>query len=405
MPNREPSTGSSPLFLIWLTVFIDLVGFGIVIPILPLYAERQGATPFQVGLLLAGYSAMQFIFAPILGSLSDRIGRKTVLAISLYGTAIASVTLGFASGLPHALWLVFLARFVDGITGANIPTAQAYVADITAPEKRAEALGLIGMAFGLGFVLGPAIGGLLASINVALPFYVVGVVAVLNATAMLWRLPEPERHLSFATEARSRFERLTAAFRNPNLRLLLVVVLLSTIAFAGMEATLALLLKDRFGYDESHAAYLFAFVGIVMAVVQGVLVGRLVEKTGERPLVVFGTLFLAVGLALAGLSVAVSFGLLLGALGLLALGSGLQNPSVTALVSRLTPASQQGTSLGVAQSMSSIGRIAGPLLGGALYAVGWAAPYFAGAILMIAALLLAIVFNARTHSTVANASS
>ncbi len=404
MSNREPRKGNSPLFLIWLTVFIDLVGFGIVIPILPLYAERQGATPFEVGVLLASYSAMQFVFAPILGSLSDRVGRKPVLAVSLYGTAIASFTLGFASLLPHALWLVFVARFVDGITGANISTAQAYVADITAPEKRAKALGLIGMAFGLGFVLGPAIGGLLASISIALPFYVVGTLAVLNATAMLWHLPEPERHLSFAVEARSRFTRLTAALRNPHMRLLLLVVLLSTIAFAGMEATLALLLKDRFGFDESRAAFLFAFVGIVMAVVQGGLVGRLVEKTGERPLVVFGTLFLAIGLALVGVPVEQSLALLMVALTLLAVGSGLQNPAVTALVSRMTPASQQGASLGVAQSMSSIGRIAGPLLGGALYAISWAAPYFAGSLLMVAALLIAIMFNAKATSAVAKAS-
>src|SRR6185369_8832520 len=239
-PPRMSSKRRSPLFLIWVTVFVDLVGFGIIIPILPLYAERHGASPLEIGLLFASYSGMQFIFAPVLGSLSDRVGRKPVLAVSLYGTALASFTLGIASLMEGALWLIFLARIVDGITGANIATAQAYVADVTTPDKRAKALGLIGMAFGLGFVLGPAIGGLLAAVDVALPFYFVGTLAAANATLMLVQLPEPERHIAFATEARSRFARLTAALRDPRTRLLLVVTLLTMTAFAAMEATLSL---------------------------------------------------------------------------------------------------------------------------------------------------------------------
>jgi MFS family permease len=388
------STRRSPIFLIWVTVFIDLVGFGIIIPVLPLYAERHGATPLEIGLLFASYSGMQFLFAPVLGSLSDRVGRKPVLAVSLYGTALASFALGVASLIPSALWLIFVARIVDGITGANIATAQAYVADVTAPEKRARALGLIGMAFGLGFVLGPAIGGFLAAVDVALPFYFVGSLAAVNATLMLVRLPEPERHLAFAAEARSRFARLTAALRDPRTRLLLVVTLMTMTAFAAMESTLSLLLHDRFGYDETHVGWTFTFVGVVIALVQGGLVGRLVERFGERPLVVFGTAMLAVGLALLGLPLPASLGLVLGALGLLAAGNGLNVPATTALVSRLTPASQQGSAMGVTQSMSSIGRIAGPLLGGFLYHLGWGLPYYAGAAIMAAALAVALYYNA-----------
>jgi multidrug resistance protein len=388
------SNRRSPLFLIWVTVFVDLVGFGIVIPILPLYAERHGASPLEVGLLLASYSAMQFVFAPILGSLSDRVGRKPVLAVSLYGTALASFTLGLASGWEHSLWLIFVARILDGVTGANIAAAQAYVADVTTAEKRAKALGLLGMAFGLGFVLGPAIGGFLAAVDVALPFYVVGVIALANATAMLFRLPEPERHISYATDASSRYSRLTAALRSPKTRLLLVVVLLATTAFSAMEATLALLLKDRFDFDAPHTAWLFAYVGVVMAIVQGGLVGPLVERVGERPLVVFGTLMLAVALVLLGLPLPESIGLLLGGLGLLALGSGLLTPATTSLLSRSTPATQQGSALGVGQSMTAIGRIAGPLLGGALYHFGWGAPYYAAAGVMTAALVIAVYYNA-----------
>ena len=383
----------SPLFLIWVTVFVDLVGFGMIIPILPLYAERQGASEIQVGLLLASYSLMQFVFAPILGAWSDRIGRKPVLAASLYGTAIASVAMGVASALPNALWLLFVARIVDGITGANIAAAQAYVADVTTPEKRARGLGLIGMAFGLGFVLGPAIGGLLATIDVSLPFYVVGAVAAANATAMLVRLPEPERRLAIAAEARSRFARLTAAFRERRTRLLLVVVLLATTAFAGMEATLALLLKDRFGFDESSAAYCFAFVGIVMAAVQGGLIGRLVDRVGERPLIVFGLVLLVAGLALLGIEGWQATAILLTALALLAVGSALQTPAVTSLVSRLTPVNLQGTTLGVTQSTSSIGRIVGPVAGTALYAVDLELPYLAGAAVMAVAVCVALYYN------------
>lgn len=384
----------SPLFMIWLTVFIDLVGFGIIIPILPLYAERHGASNFEIGLLLASYSLAQFIFAPILGALSDKVGRKPVLAVSLYGTAIASCVLGFASTLPYALWLIFAARILDGVTGANIATAQAYVADVTPAEKRAKGLGLIGMAFGLGFVLGPAIGGLLSTIDETLPFYVVGLLAAANATAMLFRLPEPERHISFAVEAGTRFTRLTTALRAPETRLLLVVTLLTMTAFAAMEATLALLLKERFGYDQAGVAYLFAFIGIVMAIVQGGLIGKLVDKVGERPLVVLGAALLATAFVLLAIPVAASVALLLGALALFAVGIGLHNPAVTGLVSRLTPASQQGSALGVTQSMSSIGRILGPLLGGALYQFGWGLPYYAGAIIMVLALVLALYYNA-----------
>jgi len=384
----------SPLALIWLTVFIDLVGFGIVIPILPLYADRYGASPLQIGILLSSYSAMQFVFAPILGSLSDRVGRKPVLAVSLFGTALASIALGFASSLPHALWLIFAARIVDGITGANIATAQAYVADVTTEEKRARGMGLIGMAFGLGFVLGPAIGGFLAAIDISLPFYVVGAMAIGNATAMLFHLPEPERHLSFRVEAQNRYSRIAAAWRDDKTRLLLLIFLITSTAFSAMEATLALLLKSRYQFDPASTAFTFVFIGIVLAAVQGGLVGRLTGKFGERPLVVLGLVLLVAGLTLLGLPLTASLGVMLPAVALLAAGSGLLTPAITALVSRRSTAAAQGASLGVAQSMASLGRIAGPLAGGLLYEFGWSMPYLAGAAVMACGLAIALYFNA-----------
>lgn len=378
--------------MIWLTVFIDLVGFGIIIPILPLYAERQGATPFQIGALLASYSLMQFIFAPILGSLSDRVGRKPVLALSLLGTAVASVTLGLASSLPNGLWLLFVARTIDGITGANLSTAQAYVADVTTPEKRAKGLGLLGMAFGLGFVLGPAIGGTLASVDIALPFYFVAALALGNSILMLFRLPEPKQHQSFAVHAKSRFSRVADAMRSPATRLLLIITLLGTLAFAMMESTLALLLKDRFGYGEAEAGYVFAFIGVVIAAVQGGLISRLVARFGERPLLVAGSAILAIALALLGAPLPASLAILLVSVSLLAAGSGVQTPALSSLVSRHAPSAAQGTSLGINQSMSALGRIVGPLAGGFCYSVGHPVPYYVGAGLMAVVVAIGILY-------------
>jgi len=384
----------SPLYLIWLTVFIDMVGFGIIIPVLPFFAVRHHATPVELGILLASYSLMQFVFAPVLGTLSDRVGRKPVLATSLLGTAVASAILGLAAGLENALWLLYVARCIDGVTGANISTAQAYVADVTTPEKRARGMGLIGMAFGLGFVLGPAIGGILADVDISLPFYAVSGLAVINALLVMARLPEPSRHLSVATDARSRFARLGYALRSPFTSLLLVILLIATIAFSGMESTLALLLADRFEFGPTETGYLFVLVGVVMAVVQGALVGRLVDRVGERPLIVFGTLILAIGLGLLGLPVAPSLPITVTALVLLAIGAGLYNPALTSLVSRLTPTAAQGVTLGVSQSMSAIGRVIGPLVGGTLYYFGWPLPYYSGAVLMGIAVLVMIYYNA-----------
>lgn len=384
----------SPLLIIWTTVFIDLIGFGIVIPILPRYARDHGMEGPLLGAFLASYSAMQFIFAPILGAISDRVGRKPVLAVSLLGTAIASFAMAIASSTPGSLWLLFAARTLDGITGANTSTAQAYIADVTAPEKRARALGLVGMAFGLGFVLGPAFGGLLAAIDISLPFYAVGTMALVNTVLMLVRLPEPERHLSVAVEARSRFSRLREALRNPRTGLLLVTFLLVTTAFAMLEATLSLLLADRFAYDAAQAAYVFAFLGLVMAAVQGGLVGRLTERVGERPLVVLGVVLLGGSFLLLGLWLPSSVGLLLAVVAMLAAGIGLHNTAVLALVSRNAPPSTQGTSLGITQSVSSIGRIVGHFSGGALYALGTHAPYLAAAGIAAVGLVATLYRNA-----------
>jgi DHA1 family tetracycline resistance protein-like MFS transporter len=390
----------SPLHLIWLTVFVDMVGFGIIIPVLPFFATSHGATPADLGILLSIYSLMQFVFAPVLGSLSDRIGRKPVLAVSLVGTSIASAILGLAAGMEGVLWLLFVARAIDGVTGANMSTAQAYVADVTTPEKRGRGMALIGSAFGLGFILGPAIGGVLADADISLPFYFVSALALLNAALVMARLPEPSRHLSVAIEAKSRFSRLSRALRDPRTGLLLVILLIATVAFSAMEATLALLLAARFEYGPKQTGYLFVLIGVVIALVQAGLVGRLVDRIGERPLVVFGTLLLAVGLGALGLPVPPSVALLAGGLVVLGFGMGLYNPAITGLISRLSPASLQGNTLGVAQSMSAIGRVIGPVAGGVLFHYGWPLPYYFGAALMGVTVLLMIYYNATVSEAV-----
>jgi predicted MFS family arabinose efflux permease len=353
---------SSPVSTVFLTVFIDLLGFGIVIPLLPLYAEKYNPGPLAFGLLMASYSAMQLVFAPVLGRLSDRVGRRPVLLVSLLGTAAGYLLFAFAQSLPA----LFAARIIDGITGGNIGTAQAVIADVTPSSERARGMAVIGMAFGLGFIFGPAIGGFAVSFGPAAP----GLVAAsLSFAAFLWalvRLPET-RPVGAAVRP---FEVLSASSvmkwaRNPALGALLLMALLSATAFAGFEATFSQFLAGRFGYGPSTVAWVFVVVGVTSAVVQGVLIRRLVPRFGEGRLVFVGLLFLLCGFALfTRLS---TEGVLAVAIVLVAAGSGLLNPSLMGWVSRKTDPTEQGEVLGAFQSMAALGRIAGPFWGENVY--------------------------------------
>ena len=271
----------SPLFVIFITVFIDLVGFGIVIPVLPFYAEGTsfGASPREVGLLFASYSIMQLVFAPVLGRLSDKYGRRPILLISLLGTSVGFLILGFAT----TLWMLFLGRIIDGISGGNISTAQAYIADVTTKEDRAKGMGLIGAAFGLGFVFGPAIGGILSRWGINVPFLFAGGLAFANAILLYFTLPEtitPD-HPARASAASGRgWGQLVTALKNSRLAMVLTIYFLSIVAFSIMTATFSLFLMFRFGYDAFHNGWIFAFVGMISAFIQGGLIGRLVKKFG-----------------------------------------------------------------------------------------------------------------------------
>src|ERR1043165_3907623 len=289
----------SPLIIIFITIFIDLIGFGIVIPVLPLYAERYHASEAVIGLMLASYSMMQFVFAPILGRLSDRVGRRPVLLVSLLGTSLGFLLMGFAHRIPFGvalfglspvvIWL-FLARVIDGISGGNISTAQAYIADVTPPDERAKGMGLIGAAFGMGFIFGPVIGGLMSGLSPEAPFFFAPGLAALNATALYFLLPEslaPERRR--AVRGRGRLQEILELAGDWQLKAVFATYFFATVAFAMLTTTFALFANHRFHFDAVHTGYLFTYVGVLGAIIQGGLLGRLVKIFGEKTLAVAGT--------------------------------------------------------------------------------------------------------------------
>ena len=371
----------SPLVIIFFTVFIDLVGFGIVLPLLPYYAETYGATSLEIGFLTASYSLMQFVFTPVWGRLSDRYGRRPLILLSLCGSSVGFLVFG----LGRSLLVLFGARILAGIAGAIIPTTNAYIADVTPGEDRARRMGLVGAAFGLGFILGPAIGGLLAPYGYDKPALLASAMAAANLLFAYFKLPE-----SLTEEVRRRVPArprigpmIRGALSNPRIALLLVVFFVQTFAFANMEATFALLNEHRYGLDARQTAYLFTYVGVLATLVQGVLVGRIVRRIGERVCIAAGSLLMVFGLAL--MPVAPSIGVYCAILALLPLGTGINGPSIMSLISRATGAAEQGGMLGLAQSAASLGRILGPMWGGLTFGLDARWPFFTGGAFMAVA--------------------
>ena len=367
------------------TVFLDLLGFGIVIPLLPLYATKLHASHAAIGWLMAIYSIMQLIFAPILGRLSDRTGRRPTLLISIAGSALSQF--GYALA-PSFGWLV-VARGFAGLCGANITAAQAYIADITDEQSRAAGMGMLGAALGLGFVFGPALGGVLAKYSMTLPFWVAGALAAANLGSALAFLSEPRPPHLRAPARTLTWTGLLDAVVSPTLRRTLLLYFLVTFSFTNLEATFSVFLHDRFGFEEAHVGYLFAFIGVTIFVVQGGLVKKLVPRFGERALVVVGTLLMAVGLLWQAESHSLTTLIL--AVGIIAVGNALNTPSLTALISRAAAAHHQGGVLGVAQSLGALARATGPLVGMWLYHVRIDWPYVAGSLLMALGCLYAYV--------------
>lgn len=355
----------SPLIVIFTTVFIDLVGFGIVIPVLPFYAEGTAfnATPRTVGLLFASYSIMQLIFSPILGGLSDKYGRRPVLFLSIIGTGIGFLVLGLAT----TVWMLFIGRILDGITGGNISTAQAYIADVTTEENRAKGMGLIGAAFGLGFIFGPAIGGILSHWGIHVPFFFAAALCFANAILLFFTLPEtvtadhPAKHS--AAGGRS-LGHVIASLKEPKLAFVLVIYFLFIVAFSIMTTSFSLYTMFRFGYDAQHTGYLFAYVGLIAVIIQGGLIGRLVKRFGEIPLVIFGAICFAISLFAVPFvgPAAGGLGALLIGGGVFSMGNSLATPALTSLASKSVGPAQQGVVLGVTQSTASLARAVGPSL-------------------------------------------
>ena len=365
---------------IWSSVALDLVGFGIVLPILPQYAKRFGASSFIAAALVAAFSGAQLVFSPFCGWVSDRIGRKPVLVLSLAGTAVGSLV----TGLAGALWVLFLGRVLDGISGASVSVAQASVADVAPPEQRARLLGLLGAAFGLGFVAGPAIGALAALGGPRLPFLVAAVLAAVNAVAAARRLPET--HVVGQAARRPLLD--LAAWRAQGLAPLLTTTFVALTAFSGFEATFSLFARDRLGFRLASTGATFTGVGVLIVLVQVRLVGPAVRRLGEQGTVRTGLLLNAGGML--ALTVVHSVGGLAVALVALVTGQGLASPTLASLVAGRARASQRGAVLGVQQAAGGLARVVGPLAGGALYGhVGIPAPYLAGAVLMAGATALA----------------
>jgi multidrug resistance protein len=375
----------SPLVIIFVTVFIDLLGFGIIIPLLPFYAESFGASALEIGLLGTSFSLMQFVFSPIWGRWSDRIGRKPIILVGLLGSCLSYVTLALAD----SLLLLFVARIIGGIAGANIPTTQAYIADITTAENRARGMGMVGAAFGLGFIFGPAIGGLLSRFSPETPMWCAGALCFANFVAAWFLLPE-SRAVSAQTRTLGRLEAFRHAMTNPTLVLVLLLYFVVTMAFAGFESTFAIFTEARFGYTAASIGFLFAFIGTVLALIQGVVVGRVVKKIEERRLIPIAILAIAASIGMIAFSWNVPTLLL--SLGLLAVGMGFNNPSLSSMVSKLSSDDDQGGNLGLASSLASLGRVVGPVWGGYLYdAHGMTTPYVSSAAVMFIAFLVAFI--------------
>ena len=363
---------------IWITVALDLVGFGIVVPILGRYAERFGASGLEVGLLFASFSLAQLVFAPLLGRLSDRIGRKPVIMISLLGTAVGS----FVTGAAGALWVLFLGRILDGASGASVAVAQGAVTDLAPPSERPRLLGLLGAAFGVGFVVGPALGGLASLGGEHIPFFVAGTVALINAIVAWRRLPET-RPADVRQAARDAAKSDTQA----KVRLwgLAVAGFSAIVAFSGFEATFSLLAGDRFRLTEGGVAAIFVGVGVVLVAVQGGLIRPINAKLGTQRSLQVGLVLNSAGLIV--LSGAENWTLLIVALALLTVGQGLVTPNLSSLVSGRVPDHRRGEALGFQQGVNAFGRVAGPAIAGVLYDhVSIGSPYLVGGALCGVAL-------------------
>ena len=384
-----PAHGPRALYVLLLVVFINLVGFGIVIPLLPFYAKALNAEPWQITALFSAYSLGQFVAEPFWGRLSDRIGRRPVLIITILANTAAYVALAFAPNIAVA----FLVRLASGVATGNISTIQGYMADVTPPEKRAARLGLLGAAFGMGFVVGPALGGLLAHpdagpLGFQIPLFVAAGLAAVASLGVFLFVVESRAPSDPATPRPHRREALITARAHPVLSRVLLVTLVSTAAFAGMESVFGLWTHARFNWGPREVGLCFAVIGVVASIGQGAVTGRLARRFGEPRVLTAGLSIIAVTLFLTPF--VPSAALVPVIVGGTAFGQALVFPCVAALISRNTPPDRQGEMLGLNMAAGSLARMVGPLLAGPLFGLAIGGPYWFGALLTLPAIWLAM---------------
>lgn len=393
-PKPEIPIRRGALGVIFLIILTDLLGFGIIIPLLPFYAKAYDASPLKVTLLFSIYSICQFIASPILGAISDRHGRRPVLIFSQFGSVAGYILLGVVThhqwtNATLALGLVYLSRIIDGLSGGNISTAQAYISDVTSSENRAKGMGLIGAAFGIGFALGPAIGGILGGKDehAALPAYAAALMSFVAMVLTWWRLPESSHSRPVASEVWLHPAQFLPVLRRPLLAQLMAVSFASMVAFVMLDSTATLYMIDRFHYSRLEAGLLFAYVGAIIALVQGGLIGRLTRSAGEWKLSIVGPALVAVGmlvLAQAYWAVAAALALILVGNAFNAVGRSFQQPTLSSLVSKYSLPPEQGVVFGLFHGLGSMARVVGPIIAGIAYSMHATGPMFVGATIIAA---------------------
>ncbi|MEH7253256.1 MFS transporter [Neobacillus niacini] len=373
--------------ILFLVMFLVMIGFGIIIPVLPFYAEELGADTFQLGLLMAVYSLMQLIFAPFWGRLSDRIGRKPVMMIGIAGLALSF----FIQAMATELWMLFAARIIGGLlSSANMPTAMAYVADITTPENRGKGMGIIGAAVGLGFVFGPAIGGIFSKNSMSMPFYLAGFSSILTLILVFFLLKETLKKNTENATAEKR-QSLWQSFSGPS-SVLFFLQLFISLSLSGLEATFAYFAAKKAGLNATDLGYIFMIMGFAGAMVQGGLMGKLTKKYGEGTVIQGGIIISAIGFGL--ILLVNSFATAAIFLTIFGIGNGVIRPSVSSLLTKTTTAGH-GSATGLLSSFDSLGRIVGPPLGGWLFSLSIGLPYISGVIISVIAFVLYQVYRSK----------
>lgn len=386
--NKAASPAIPQLAFIFVTILIDKIGESIIFPILPFLIERFSTDAFTLGLLVSSFSVAQFIAAPIIGALSDRYGRRPVLLVCILGTAISY----YVFGLATTLWVIFVSRIIDGVTGGVAGTAQAYIADISSPQDRAKNFGLTGAAFGLGFTLGPALGGILVNVNLNLPVFVAGTFALINFGIGCFCLPESlplDQRRSLKWRDLNPIIQITDLFANVRIRGLLTAFFLFNFAFAGFSSIFVLFLNQRFGWGPSQAAMVFFFIGIVSTIVQGGLIRKMVPAFGEAKLSIAGLLLVAIAFGIIVLLPSAGWMVVPGIYttqAMLAMGVGLIIPCLRGLISNRVSNQEQGKTIGGSQGVQSLASILGPIWAGYVFdQLGLLSPFWMGALIMIVA--------------------